>query len=536
MAASTQTHLHLYFWPLAAAITLFKLLLIPAYHSTDFEVHRNWLAITNSLPISKWYYESTSEWTLDYPPFFGWLEFLLSQVAKLFDPQMLVLTNLNYESQMTVVFQRMSVIMTDFVFIYATKEYCIHLSRSRPKETASILAQPSFAVTLFLLWNFGLLVVDHIHFQYNGFLTGILLLSITRISQNRFLEGGFWFSVLLNFKHIYLYIAPAYFIYLLRCYCFTKSKADGRVVWTSLSFGRLSALGLIVISVFALSFGPFIYMNQIPQVLSRLFPFKRGLCHAYWAPNFWALYNVIDKVATVVGTKIGLLSVGSTTAAMTGGLVQEFQHTLLPSVPPLVTFVLTAVSMLPSLWHQWRYPSGVNGFLRCLTICAFCSFMFGWHVHEKAIILITIPLSLLAVEGYRDAQVFLFLSTIGHYSLFPLIFKPAEAPIKVCLLLISTFSSLIVLSGIYKDPKTYRLPHIAFLSPLESIYILGLLPLYFYCNLVHYLLGLGEKLAFFPLMLTSVYCAAGVSWAWLKFYYNSLKREGKIHSQKDKRI
>ena len=65
-----------------------------------------------------------------------------------------------------------------------------------------------------------LLLVDHVHFQYNGFLLAILLLSITMLRRGWDLTGATLYAGLLMFKHIFLYVAPLYFVYLLRRYCY----------------------------------------------------------------------------------------------------------------------------------------------------------------------------------------------------------------------------------------------------------------------------------------------------------------------------
>jgi alpha-1,3-glucosyltransferase len=97
---------------------------------------------------------------------------------------------------------------------------------------------------------------------------------------------------LLNFKHIFLYLAPAYFIYLLRVYCFPHGWSYDKL---RQGITRTARLGGLVIGITLISFGPFLVMGQLGQVILRLFPFKRGLCHAYWAPNFWALYSFTDR-------------------------------------------------------------------------------------------------------------------------------------------------------------------------------------------------------------------------------------------------
>ena len=115
---------------------------------------RNWLAVTYSVPLSDWYTEATSQWTLDYPPFFAWFEYGLAQVCQLIhpcgllhyyksylflffqfcqvavkiDPKMVQVDNLEYKSFATLCFQRVSVIVSDLVLAAG-----VHISASNLK-------------------------------------------------------------------------------------------------------------------------------------------------------------------------------------------------------------------------------------------------------------------------------------------------------------------------------------------------------------------------------------------------------------------
>lgn len=124
--------------------------------------------------------------------------------------------------------------------------------------------------------------------------------------QGKILLAAGVFSALLNFKHIYLYVAPVYFIYILKFYVMKHHQIQRQIA----GFLKVAAIALVP---FVLSFGPFLVaggFDQLKFILGRLFPFGRGLVHSYWAPNIWAYYGALDRLLAALLQKPGYLIEG----------------------------------------------------------------------------------------------------------------------------------------------------------------------------------------------------------------------------------
>lgn len=514
-------------WNIWVASTLLKILLFPTYHSTDFDVHRNWLSITSLLPLKEWYIENTSQWTLDYPPFFAYFEWFLSRFVphSVAADGCIELVPVGNYGMKTVIFQRSTVIISEILLFAALQWFINTSSTNREKKR-------NFVIAASIVLSPGLFIIDHIHFQYNGFLFGIFILSIVNAKLGNHLACGFWFAVLLCFKHIFLYIAPAYFIYLLSAYCLNpiEDYKSLKSLLKIVNWQNLVKLGSTVLLVFFVAFAPFAYYGVLPQLFARLFPFSRGLTHAYWAPNIWALYSFVDRILIQVAKKLPVLykifkkspSVDMNNS-LTRGIVGDVKFSFLPQVEPNHTFLLTLFYQIMSLIPLFFQPK-FERFIGSISLCAYSSFLFGWHVHEKAIMLIIVPLSFVICQDRRLLPPFQLLTSAGYVSLFPLLYGSAEWMFKSLI----TFVWFIVFQTSFSEVVHFsrRLTtRVIVLDRLNLIYMLCFAPM---CILIQLLdiqsrnFEILRKLEFFRLMIYSVYCAIGVisSWAsiwWLYF-------------------
>jgi alpha-1,3-glucosyltransferase len=504
-------------WPSAlghlssvAVISFLKLLCLKLYRSTDFEVHRFWLALTATQPLEQWYSNSASIWTLDYPPLFAWFEYALAQLSRWVPLDLRGMLELEQAGHLgvmdnVVLFQRLTVIIGDVV-LYAAVVYFMKKGVGEPLKSVAV-----FAVCL----HPGLLIVDHVHFQYNGMLIGLMVLAMALLLDQRYVAGTLVFAVLLNMKHIFLYSALPFLVFMLRVLAHTQPASQA--VWL------FSALSAVTLAVFVVSFGPFLYHGVLSDVIARMFPFgDRGLCHSYWAPNMWALTNVLDKglalgLKRVMGYDPGM----GMTNTMTSGVLGRIEYSVLPQITPAVCAGLTLALMVPLVLRLTLASPGLPARHRLelgVTMATFTSFMFGWHVHEKAVLMVLVPGLLFYAEGGQELQAvgmpvsmlhsIAAANVVGVYSLFPLLFTFPETLLAPLLLVLW----VVLLQPVHRSqtggvscPTHVRL------------YLWGLAPLFVVTNVLLPFVA-QEKLAFMPLLLTSVYCAVGMAYVYAHLY------------------
>lgn len=154
-----------------------------------------------------------------------------------------------------------------------------------------------------------------------------------------------------------------------------------------------------------------------------------------------------------------------------------------------------------------------ENFVGAVTSCGYASFLFGWHVHEKAILLIIVPFSLVALKDRRYLGAFRPLAVAGHVSLFPLLFTAAEFPVKTVYTIFWLILFILVFDR--SAPVSTR-PRVFLLDRFTLLYIIVSIPLILYCSLLHQLL-FAKRYEFLPLMFTSSYSAVGVLGSWIGF-------------------
>lgn len=198
--------------------------------------------------------------------------------------------------------------------------------------------------------------------------------------------------------------------------------------------------------------------------------------------------------------------------SVTRGLVGDTSFAVLPEITPRHTFILTILTQLPALVKLFLSPSSDN-FLGALILTAYSSFLFGWHVHEKAILLVILPFLLLCLRDRRHLGAFRPLAIAGHVSLFPLLFTTQEFLIKT----VYTVLWLVVfLAAFDRLAPASSHARIFLLDRFSLLYIAVAVPLILYCAVVHGLI-FRDRYEFIPLMFTSSYSAVGVVASWVGY-------------------
>ncbi|SCV68168.1 BQ2448_289 [Microbotryum intermedium] len=429
----------------------------------DLEAQRHWLSLTSAtlsskwlhiapsshanqyaIPITRWYHHDYDYWRLDYPPLTAYHSLLLGFLARL-TPRTAEFVTLrppsddtkdvlaSWEQNMVQLertgemkaWMRTTVIVGDLlVYISAVVVYC---SRNyAKKESSSRRAQPVIVATITVLLQPTLILMDNGHFQYNSLMLGLTVWALNFFQNGQDLLGAVAFVCALAFKQMALYYSPAIFAYLLGK-CLYRGGRLGMSLFIN--------LGFITVVSFGLLFSPFLSKpSEILQILSRIFPFSRGLFEDKVA-NFWCAINVVVKLRQLASvSSLARLALVFTLVAMLPSVIglvwisrelgirkrkDEAANDHPKSAQPNAAYAATADSGMGEIQTIKLLP-------HALFISSMSFFMFSFQVHEKSILLPLMPLTLLMGGretgfGRMDWEWGVLLNNVGVFSMWPLL-------------------------------------------------------------------------------------------------------------------
>lgn len=452
-----------------------KVLFLPAPHSTDLEVHRHWKALTYNLPLSQWYTDISSVWTLDYPPLFAYFECMLAHVLAWIHPRLLDLSNHNYAAPAAVAALRLTVLAWDPLLI-----------------SAAVAFQNQLVPVFFVLLNPALIIVDNIHFQYNLVPIALLLYTLSALKHDRIPLAAATFTLAVNLKHTLLPLS-------LPLICHVLATLP-RMPSPALTFLRTAGVTLLIMLCIWI---PFIQAGRRPlieQIFARLFPFNRGLLHANWAPNFWAVYAVADKALSRLG-----LAVRVPDGPITRGVIGAMRpFATLPNPTPGVCNALTILACTPCLAHNIRNPCSATA-VRAAAATALAYALFGWHVHEKALL---VPLVLLAGSACRsvnDGVAFAFLAPAAHVAVLGLVARGSAA--AAARMLVLAYHGVLLGAVAPAFGRRARAGVVAYS-------VVGVV-VEMYAHGGGHEMAFGERMGFAPLIVAALYSVVGVSVAFV---------------------
>jgi alpha-1,3-glucosyltransferase len=390
----------------------------------DYEAQRHWMEITTHLPISQWYFHDLQWWGLDYPPLTAYHSWLMGVVGSFINPAWFELfTSRGSDDPTLKIFMRATVIISEyFTYIPAAIVFVRRFSRlngvsnwSSSLALVAILMQPST------------ILIDHVHFQYNTVMLGLVLASMSSMVAERYKWAAVCFVAALGFKQMALYYAFSVFSYLLgRCFFprLNPTRLVGIAFVTIISFAVL-LLPLILGTLYDtyrgevprpdldgplpplplfpqlgdyLNANAFYYplVEQVLQLVHRVFPFARGLFEDKVA-NFWCAANVVLKLRNYPSELLQKAALIATLVVITP--------------PNFILFLRPRKSAMP-----WAFAATAWGF-----------FLFSYQVHEKSVLLPLMPMTVMLADKQGmtgDIRAWIgFANLLGAWTMFPLLHR-----------------------------------------------------------------------------------------------------------------